>query len=244
VSEAASTLRGDLGVLLRLLRGMPRGATHAHSLDAFYDAQSGEYDRFRERLLRGRAELVASLPLPPHARIVELGGGTGRNVEFLGVRLADVASYTVVDLCEPLLARARERAQAMPQLHAVRGDATSWRPDTKVDAVILSYALTMIPDWRAAIANATAMLKPGGVLGVVDFYISPRRADVGTAQHGAFTRAFWPRWFAHDGVHPSAQHLPALRAALPAHEFVEARAPVPYLPLVRVPYYRFVGVKA
>jgi len=244
MNASASTLRGDLGVLLRLLRGMPRGATHAQSLDAFYGAQSGNYDAFRERLLRGRAELVASLPLPPQARIVELGGGTGRNVEFLGERLADVASYTVVDLCEPLLARARERAFAIPPLRAVHGDATRWRPETKVDAVILSYALTMIPDWRAAIANAIAMLKPGGVLGVVDFYVSPRRADVGMTQHGVFTRLFWPRWFAHDGVHPDAAHLPALRAALPRHECVEARAPVPYLPLARVPYYRFVGRKA
>lgn len=244
MSAAASTLRGDLGVLLRLLRGMPRGATHAQSLDAFYAAQSGDYDRFRERLLRGRAELVAALPLPPRARIVELGGGTGRNVEFLGARLADVASYTVVDLCEPLLARARERAKAIPQLHAVHGDATRWQPDALVDAVILSYALTMIPDWRAALANACAMLKPGGVLGVVDFYVSPRRADVGMTQHGAFTRAFWPRWFAHDGVHPNADHLPALRALLPQNACVEARAPVPYLPLARVPYYRFLGRKA
>ena len=244
MSANASTPRGDLGILLRLLRGMPRGITHAQSLDAFYGAQSDNYDRFRERLLRGRAELVASLPLPAQARIVELGGGTGRNVEFLGERLADVASYTVVDLCEPLLARARERARAIPLLHAVHGDATRWRPDAPVDAVILSYALTMIPDWRAAISNALAMLKPGGALCVVDFYVSPRDADAGMVQHGALTRALWPRWFAHDGVHPNAEHLPTLRAMLPAHEIVEARAPVPYLPLARVPYYRFVGLKS
>jgi len=243
MSADASTLRGDLGVLLRLLRGMPRGATHAQSLDAFYGAQSASYDAFRERLLRGRAELVASLPLPPRAHIVELGGGTGRNAQFLGARLGDVAAYTVVDLCEPLLARARERARAIPQLRAVQGDATTWQPEAKVDAVIVSYALTMIPDWRGAIANAVAMLKSGGVLGVVDFHVSPRRAEPGMTQHGAFTRAFWPRWFAHDGVHLSAEHLPALRAALPANECVEARAPVPYLPLARVPYYRFVGRK-
>ena len=98
--------------------------------------------------------------------------------------------------------------------------------------------------WRAAISNALAMLKPGGALCVVDFYVSPRDADAGMVQHGALTRALWPRWFAHDGVHPNAEHLPTLRAMLPAHEIVEARAPVPYLPLARVPYYRFVGLKS
>ena len=108
----------------------------------------------------------------------------------------------------------------------------------------LRCSSSMQRDWRAAISNALAMLKPGGALGVVDFYVSPRRADPGMVQHGALARALWPRWFAHDGVHPNAEHLPTLRAMLPAHEIVEARAPVPYLPLARVPYYRFVGLKS
>lgn len=234
-------LRGDAAVLARLLRGMPRAPSHAQALAAFYGAQSEHYDRFRERLLQGRAELVESLPLPQRARIVELGGGTGRNAEFLGARLADVASYEVVDLCAPLLARARMRARRIPQLRAIEADATQWRPTRPVDAVILSYALTMIPDWRAAIDNAVAMLAPGGVLAVVDFHVSPARAEPGCAQHGAATRWFWPAWFRHDGVRLDERHLPTLRRLLPLHAVVEHRAPVPWLPLARVPYYRFTG---
>ena len=243
-TQRIATLRGDIAVLARLLRGMPREGSHAQALGAFYGAQSEHYDRFRERLLAGRAELIASLPLPPRARIVELGGGTGRNAEFFGERLAQIESITVVDLCAPLLAQARRRARHVPQLLAVEADATSWQPPQPVDAVILSYALTMIPDWRAAIDNAIAMLAPGGVLGVVDFYVSPASPDAGDAvRHGAITRRFWPAWFAHDGVRLDATHLPTLKTRLPLHEVVEARSPVPYLPLARVPYYRFVGRK-
>lgn len=234
-------LRGDAAVLARLLRGMPRAPSHAQALGAFYGAQSAHYDRFRERLLHGRAELVASLPLPPRARIVELGGGTGRNAEFLGARLADLASYDVVDLCAPLLDHAHERARRIPQLRVIEADATRWRPAQPVDAVILSYALTMIPDWRAAIDNAIAMLQPGGVLAVVDFHVSPARVAPGWARHGSITRWFWPRWFRHDGVRLDSAHLPTLRRLLPLHEVLEDRAPVPWLPLARVPYYRFVG---
>lgn len=236
-------LRGEVAVLARLARGMPRAGSQAQALDAFYGAQSVHYDRFRERLLQGRAELIASVDLPNDAHVVELGGGTGRNLEFFGARAADIARYDVVDLCAPLLERARARRRAFPQLHAIEADATTWRPAQAVDAVILSYALTMIPDWRAAIANALAMLGPGGVLAVVDFHVSPARSAPGAAQHDAFTRRFWPFWFRHDGVRLDAAHLPALRAALPSHAVVEARAAVPYLPLVRVPYYRFVGRK-
>ena len=238
-------LKGDAAVLARLLRGMPRAGSHAQALAAFYGPQSVQYDRFRERLLAGRAELIADLPLPPRAHVVELGGGTGRNAEFFGARLAQIESLTIVDLCAPLLAQARERARRIPQLHAVEADATTWQPRGPVDAVILSYALTMMPDWRGALANAIAMLRPGGVLGVVDFYVSPPPAEaVAGVRHGPLTRRFWPAWFAHDGVRLNAAHLPTLRALLADHAVTEARAPVPYLPLARVPYYRFVGRKA
>jgi S-adenosylmethionine-diacylgycerolhomoserine-N-methlytransferase len=237
-------LRGDFAVVQRMLRGMPRAASHAEALSAFYAPQARHYDRFRERLLRGRGELIERLPIADGARIVELGGGTGRNADFFGATLDRVGSLTIVDVCAPLLAEARDRARRIPQLCVVEADATTYEPDEPVDVVYFSYALTMIPDWRAAIANAIAMLKPGGVLGVVDFYVSPARANAGLAQHGVLTRAFWPAWFRHDGVRVSSQHFPELRRLMPDHAFIEARANVPYLPLGRVPYYVFVGRKA
>lgn len=236
-------LRSDFAVLRTMLRGMPRASSHADALSAFYAPQAGHYDRFRERLLRGREELIARLPLPERAHIVELGGGTGRNAEFFRGKLDRVSTLEIVDVCTPLLAQARERARRMPQLQIVEADATTYRPAELVDVVYLSYALTMIPDWRAAVMNAMAMLKPGGVLGVVDFYVSPARPGAGSVRHGAFTRHFWPTWFRHDGVRLDAQHLPELRRLMPDHEFVEARAAVPYVPLARVPYYVFVGRK-
>ena len=236
-------LRADVAVVRRLLGGMPQSRSHAASLAAFYCPQASHYDRFRERLLHGRAELIARMPLPDRAHVVELGGGTGRNAEFFGERLESIATLEIVDLCAPLLAEARARARRIPQLRVVEADATTYRPSHPVDCVYFSYALTMIPDWQAAIANAVAMLKPGGVLGVVDFYVSPPRVEAGFAQHGALTRAFWPAWFRHDGVRVSALHFPALRRMLPDHAFVESRAAVPYLPVGRVPFYLFVGRK-
>ena len=236
-------LRGDFAVLQRLLRGMPRSGSHAASLSEFYGPQASQYDRFRERLLRGREELIARLPLPERAHVVELGGGTGRNIEFFGERIDRIKTIEIVDLCAPLLARARERAMRVPQLRVVEADATTYQPSEPVDCVYFSYALTMIPDWRMAMRNAIEMLKPGGVLGVVDFYVSTVRPDIGCVQHDAITRHFWPTWFRHDGVRLDAQHLIELRRKLPEHELIEARAAVPYLPFGRVPYYVFVGRK-
>jgi S-adenosylmethionine-diacylgycerolhomoserine-N-methlytransferase len=242
---AAPTLRGDLAVLRQMLRGIPRSGSHAQNLEGFYATQAPDYDRFRERLLRGRAELIADLAenLPPRAHVVELGGGTGRNLDFFGARLAEFGCFDLVDLCPALLARARARLAQHGNVRIVEADATTFVPEAKVDCVYFSYALTMIPDWRAAIANAMSMLKPGGVLGVVDFYHSTENASPPLARHGWFTRTFWRRWFAHDGVHLDPLHLHTLRMLMPRHELRERHAAVPYLPGLRVPYYAFVGHK-
>ncbi|TLY50950.1 MAG: class I SAM-dependent methyltransferase, partial [Gammaproteobacteria bacterium] len=151
------------------------------NLQRFYGAQAGEYDRFRERLLQGRAELIMRLrlTLPRDAHVVELGGGTGRNLEFFNSALDDIAAFDLVDLCPALLSRARARVARHAQVRVIEGDATMFRPARPVDCVYFSYSLTMIPDWRVAIDNALAMLKPGGTLGVVDFYHSAAQPDPG-----------------------------------------------------------------
>jgi S-adenosylmethionine-diacylgycerolhomoserine-N-methlytransferase len=231
----------DVRVLASLARGQPRTGSHAERLQAFYAPQAAHYDAFRERLLHGRIELMDWMDPPPGARVVELGGGTGRNLDLLGPRLQVLASFELVDLCSALLAQARTRTRDLPNVRIVEADATTYRPAQPVDLVYFSYALTMIPDWRAALDNALAMLRPGGTLGVVDFYVSQADPAPGLARHGAPTRWFWPRWFGHDGVHPHPEHLPTLRRLLPDHRLLEALGAVPYLPGVRVPYYVFVG---
>jgi S-adenosylmethionine-diacylgycerolhomoserine-N-methlytransferase len=233
----------DLRVLASLLRGMPRRGVQAERLEAFYGPQAAQYDAFREHLLAGRREMIAMLAPPEGARIVELGGGTGHNLNYFGDALTRFESVTIVDLCPALLAQARRRWAGAANVRVVEADATVWRPDAPADCVYFSYALTMIPDWRGAIDNALAMLKPGGTLGVVDFYVSKANPEPGLARHGLLTRHFWPRWFAHDGVRPSPEPLAHLGAQLPDHTLHEGRAPVPYLPGLRVPYYIFVGQK-
>jgi len=232
---------GDVQVLFRLLQGQSRGGSHAERLEAFYGPQAEHYDAFRERLLHGRALLMELLAPPPDAEVVELGAGTGRNLEFLGGRLASLRNIDLVDLCPALLSQARKRTRGLANVRVIEADAVGYRPAGKVDAVYFSYSLTMIPDWQGALRNAIAMLKPGGRLGVVDFYVSEANPEPGLARHGTLARWFWPRWFGHDGVHPGPAHLTTLRRLLPAHRLYEGLGRVPYLPGLRVPYYVFVG---
>lgn len=238
-------MAGDLAVIRQLLRGEPRHGEHKERLEKFYGPQAEAYDRFRERLLHGRKELIDGLPIGHGAHVVELGGGTGRNLEFFTERLSTFASLTLVDLCPALLTRARARCEAKgwTNVHCIEADATRFGPSQPVDAVYLSYSLTMIPDWFAAIDNAIAMLKPGGILGVVDFYVSRKHPAPGLKRHGMFNRTFWPMWFGHDGVRPNPDHLPYLLAKTTPVSLVESQARVPYLPGLRCPHYRYIGRK-
>lgn len=221
----------DTRVLLRLLRGQPDQGSHAERLQAFYAPQADRYDAFRARLLHGREELIARLDLRPGMRVAELGCGTGSSLDVIGPALESLAHYDMVDLCPALLVQARRRAGSWHNIVVHEADATNWRPSQLSDRVLISYALTMIPDWRMAIDNAKAMLAPGGRIGIVDFHLPPGRR----------MNEFWRRWFAHDGVHLSDQHLSCLREHFPLHWVGERSARIPYLPIATAPYYLFVG---
>ena len=86
-------------------------------------------------MLYGRRDLVDLLPATPGDRIVELGAGTGRNVEFFGTRLAQLEQVEVVDICPALLNVARRRFAGMPNVQVVQDDATRYLPAHPADAV-------------------------------------------------------------------------------------------------------------
>jgi S-adenosylmethionine-diacylgycerolhomoserine-N-methlytransferase len=238
-----SGLVQELRILGALLRGKRRSGDHGADLEAFYAAQAEGYDRFRERLLHGRGELLAALPLAAGARFAEFGAGTGRNLEYIADRVPTLGAAHLVDLCPSLLDQARRRCRrhGWSNVACHVADVTTWSAPEPLDVVLCSYALTMIPDWQGAIANAVRNLRPGGVLAVVDFFISAPRPPAARARHGAAARWFWPRWFGHDGVHPDPRHLDALFAATAPLELVESTAPVPWLAGLRAPFYRYLG---
>ena len=168
-------------MLWHLLRGAPRDGSHAQRLAAVLrPAGRRATTRFRERLLHGRRELIERLPAGAGDRVVELGGGTGRNLEFFGARLAGFASFEVVDLCPRPAAVARRRsscANGTANVAADAGDATDYQPAAAVDCVYL----LLRPDHDPGLARARWTTRwpcsnPGGTLGVVDFHLPRRQA--------------------------------------------------------------------
>lgn len=239
-------LLADLRVLYHMALKPVRGKNHAERLESFYAGQAGDYDAFRKRLLQGREKMFASIDPPKDSVWVDMGGGTGSNLEYIKDQIPNLSRIYVVDLSRSLLDVARKRAEdaGWENVRPTEADATTFSPEEgSADVVTFSYSLTMIPDWFAALENALRILKPGGTIGVVDFYVSRKWPSDELARHNWFTRNFWPVWFSSDNVFPSADHLPYLHRHFEVRSTTEQRAKVPYIPFIRVPYYNFVGTK-
>ncbi|TKA97330.1 methyltransferase domain-containing protein [Cereibacter changlensis] len=146
-------------------------AAHAELMDRTYRHQRLVYDLTRAYYLLGRDRLIADLAPPPGARILELACGTGRNLRLIQQRHPDVQLYGL-DISAEMLRSARRRLGSRATL--AFGDACSFDAQAlfgvvEFDRIVLSYSLSMIPDWQRALSHAAAHLAPGGALHVVDF---------------------------------------------------------------------------
>ncbi|MCJ2182284.1 class I SAM-dependent methyltransferase [Novosphingobium sp. 1949] len=144
---------------------------HAGLMDAIYRWQRPIYDLTRKYYLFGRDRLIRELDAQPGMAVLELGCGTGRNLELIAQAWPGVEGYGL-DISNEMLKSARRRLG--DRFSLAQGDATHFDPAAlfgreAFDRIVLSYAVSMIPDWRGAIAHAAASLTPGGALHIVDF---------------------------------------------------------------------------
>lgn len=213
-------------------------------LENFYRDQAGDYDRFREKLLPGRKTLMTRLSQQAGGRWADLGCGTGANLEYMGdAAVKQFTQIDLVDLSSSLLEQAQERLQKNQWDHVstFKQDVCEFGEADSYDLVTFSFALTMIPNWFEAIDNAYHMLKPGGRIAVVDFYVAQKHKD--GANHSALARHFWPAWFSWDNVFLSADHLPFLQSRFDEVDLHEGSHKLPYVPMGKVPYYAYIGQK-
>ena len=241
-------LGSDLSILFQLVFHRCREQDLKERLDGFYSKQADKYDSFRNRFLHGREDLWKELPVPEGGIWIDVGGGIGMNLVNLGDKINRLQKVYIVDLAESLLNVARKRIQdqGWTNVEVICADATKWTPpEGKADVITFSYSLTMIPDWFIALEQAVRNLKPNGVIGVVDFYISRHVPREKMKKHGWLTRTFWPIWFAFSGVYPSSEHLPWLLDHFDQIFLEERREKILYFPLFwwKMPYFLFVGKK-
>jgi len=236
----------DVKTLWHLAVRRASGSTHQERLESFYSGQATGYDDFRRRMLHGRDDMIRKVTVPQDGVWVDLGAGTGENADRIGAGISQLKKMYLIDLSTSLLeqAQARVDARGWSNVVPVCHDATTFQPEEgSVDVVTFSYSLTMIPDWFRAMDHAYKLLKPGGTIGVVDFFVARKYPADGNTKHGWTTRTFWPPWFGSDNVFLSPDHIPYLQNKFETVELSERRGKIPYLPFVRAPHYIFIGRK-
>jgi S-adenosylmethionine-diacylgycerolhomoserine-N-methlytransferase len=156
--------------------GAPPGATAAEHMDAIYRYQRFIYDASRKYYLLGRDRLIEELKPPPGGRVLEVACGTGRNLVKAARRYPDATFYGF-DISTAMLDTALgtiTRHKLADRVIVATGDATDFSGERlfgvpAFDRVFVSYSLSMIPPWRAALRQAFAAVAPGGRLHIVDF---------------------------------------------------------------------------
>lgn len=151
-------------------------ADAAAEMDAIYRVQRHIYDASRKYYLLGRDGLLDGLEPPPGGSVLEIGCGTGRNLILAADRYPS-ARFFGIDVSSAMLDTAAACVARAGLSHCIRlAQADASRLDTQAvfgvaefDRVFISYALSMIPPWQAALASALRAVAPGGSLHIVDF---------------------------------------------------------------------------
>lgn len=153
------------------MASMAQQASHGALMDTVYRHQKHIYDATRKYYLFGRDGLIAGLDAAPGKTVLEVGCGTGRNLACIAHQWPG-AHLHGLDISEEMLSVARQRLD--PDCALARGDATDFDAAalfgrSVFDRVIISYALSMIPQWQQTLDHAASLLAHGGSLHVVDF---------------------------------------------------------------------------
>lgn len=185
------------------------GLDQAASMDRIYRYQRHIYDLTRKPYLLGRGRLLQGLDVPDDGTVLEMACGTGRNL-IRAARAYPRARLYGFDISDEMLSTAAaaiwrqdlNRRITLAHADAAGFDGEAVFAQPVFDRIMISYALSMIPQWREVLERALSSLAPGGSLHVVDFGI----------QDGLpvwFRRAL-NAWLARFSVTPRSDLLPVL----------------------------------
>jgi phosphatidylethanolamine/phosphatidyl-N-methylethanolamine N-methyltransferase len=122
----------------------------------------------------GRAAAVRHLDLEQSDSVLEVGIGTGLNLPLYPA----TSRLTGIDLSQEMLDKAVERVQTltMPNVTLKVMDATSMDfGDNEFDRALATYTISAVPDPVAVLREMRRVVKPGGVIVILNHFRSERR---------------------------------------------------------------------
>ncbi|EEQ38774.1 hypothetical protein FOB63_004924 [Clavispora lusitaniae] len=228
------------------------------ALEQFYQNQAHVYDSTRHLLLKGREDCLAltAAHMNRSKKLVwvDIGGGTGKNIEMMNDICPLAKTFEaiyLVDLSPSLCEIARQRFAGKPWASLVRvmvADACDFAIDyDHADVITFSYSLSMIPTFNSVVDHAVELLeKETGVIACVDFGIQSQETSLGRINTlGGLVnrnipwllRNFWRTWFEADKV-----FLDSARRNYLEYKFGTLKSLNAYNnTLGRIPYYIWIG---
>ena len=151
---------------------------------SWYDFISPLYDIGSAGSGRPRREAVAQLRLSPGDTVLDLACGTGLNFPYIQEGIGEQGLLIGLDYSSGMLAKARRKAQrrSWENVRLIEADAETLSADLlkqkagveRVDKLLCTLGLTVIPEWELAFERAWALLQPGGRCAVMDWHVAGR----------------------------------------------------------------------
>ncbi len=122
----------------------------------------------------GRSAAIAQLELAPNDCVLEIGIGTGLNLPYYPAS----CRLTGIDLSEDMLEKAIARVERlqMPNVTLKVMDATALDfGDDEFDKAVATYTISAVPDPIGVLREMRRVVKPGGILVILNHFRSNRR---------------------------------------------------------------------
>jgi S-adenosylmethionine-diacylgycerolhomoserine-N-methlytransferase len=151
----------------------PPSTEHGQAMDRKYRRVRHVYDLTRFGFLLGRNKAIKALEIQPGKHILEIGCGTGRNLDIMSKRDGRAHFYGL-DISEEMLKSATRKLQGRSNIELARADASDFSGQElfgkrTFDGILMSFTLSMMPQWHKTLDLALSHLGPQGIISIVDF---------------------------------------------------------------------------
>jgi SAM-dependent methyltransferase len=142
--------------------GMTDGVEASEWAGAMGDKWLANLDGFEGMIAAVGAALMAKADFVPGERVVDIGCGGGATTIEIGQAVGPDGEALGIDVSEPLLATARQRAGGAGNVHFLAADAGTMTLDAPRDRLYSRFGVMFFNDFPGAFANMRKMLRPDG----------------------------------------------------------------------------------
>jgi ubiquinone/menaquinone biosynthesis C-methylase UbiE len=102
-------------------------------------------------------------------RVLDIGCGTGAISKGIAQMVGIAGHVTGIDNTAYFIESGKETYAAVQNLELVHADLFTYEPDEKFDLIVAARVLQWLNNPQEAIVKLKSMLKPGGILSVLDY---------------------------------------------------------------------------